>query len=147
MIEHKFLETGRLWPVADAHGDTVLFQSRDSAELYAAAHGLETGEPMPVMKAVTVWSAARMTLAGDGESYTTRPLPDVERRPDARRPDVKPHFRYSLDVCAETGEDALALADRAGRTALRLVKEGCDPQYAVGRLAYGQGRGWMEEDR
>lgn len=54
MIEHKFLETGRLWPVIGPDGSAVLFQSRDSAEMYAIIHGLETGEPMPMMKAVTL---------------------------------------------------------------------------------------------
>lgn len=32
-VRHVFHETGRLWPVADAHGAVVLFSSRDAADL------------------------------------------------------------------------------------------------------------------
>ena len=147
MIEHRFLETGRLWPVFGPDGETVLFASHDSAELYAIVHGMETGEPMPVMKAVTLWPAARMTLAGDGRSYEVTPLFDAERRGDAIHPDVRLHDRMALDVYAETGDDALALADRAGRLAVEAVKDHCSPALAVNRLVHGTGRYWMEEDR
>lgn len=47
MIEHIFHETGRLWPVADAHGAVVLFNSKDTADLYAAEHDATVGTPMP----------------------------------------------------------------------------------------------------
>lgn len=84
MIEHIFHETGRLWPVADAHGAVVLFNSKDTADLYAAEHDATVGAPMPTMKAAALWSAACMTLAADGGTYEVSELPDVERRADMR---------------------------------------------------------------
>ena len=42
-VRHVFHETGRLWPVADAHGAVVLFSSRDAADLYAAEHDAAVG--------------------------------------------------------------------------------------------------------
>lgn len=50
-MRHVFHETDRLWPVADAHGATVLFDSKDAADLYAAEHDAAVGAPMPTMKA------------------------------------------------------------------------------------------------
>lgn len=88
-MRHVFHETGRLWPVADAHGATVLFGSKDAADLYAAEHDATVGAPMPTMKAAALWSAARMTLAADGGSYEITALPDVERRTDAKRPGAR----------------------------------------------------------
>lgn len=42
-------------------------------------------------------------------------------------------------------EDALALADRAGRAAVRMVEKGLAPNLAAARLVYRE-RHWMEED-
>lgn len=53
-MRHVFHETGRLWPVADAHGATVLFGSKDAADLYAAEHDATVGAPMPTMKAAAL---------------------------------------------------------------------------------------------
>lgn len=53
-MRHVFHETGRLWPVADAHGATVLFGSKDAADLYAAEHDAIVGAPMPTMKAAAL---------------------------------------------------------------------------------------------
>lgn len=144
MIEHIFHETGRLWPVTDAHGATVLFNSKDSAELYAAEHDATVGAPMPTMKAAALWSAACMTLAADGESYEVMELPDVERRTDAKRPGARMSGLSTMDVLAKTPEDALALADRAGHAAVKAVGKGLAPNLAIGRLVYRERR-WMEE--
>ena len=38
-MRHVFHETDRLWPVADAHGATVLFGSKDAADLYPVRRG------------------------------------------------------------------------------------------------------------
>ena len=54
MIEHIFHETGRLWPVADAHGAVVLFNSKDTADLYTAEHDATVGTPMATMKAAAL---------------------------------------------------------------------------------------------
>ena len=111
-MRHVFHETGRLWPVADAHGATVLFGSKDAADLYAAEHDA---------------------------------LPDVERRTDAKRPGARMSGLSTMDVFARTPEDALALADRAGRAAVKAVGKGLAPNLAIGRLVYRE-RHWMEED-
>lgn len=145
MIEHIFHETGRLWPVADAHGAVVLFSSRDAADLYAAEHDATVGAPMPTMKAAALWSAARMTLAADGGTYEVSELPDVERRADAKWPGARVRWALTMDVFARTPEDALDLADRAGRAAVRMVEKGLAPNLAIGRLVYRE-RHWMEED-
>lgn len=50
-----------------------------------------------------------------------------------------------MDVFARTPEDALDLADRAGRAAVKAVGKGLAPNLVVERLVYG-GRRWMEED-
>ena len=140
-----FHETGRLWPVADAHGATVLFGSKDAADLYAAEHDATVGAPMPTMKAAALWSAARMTLAADGGSYEITALPDVERRTGAKRPGARMSGLSTMDVFARTPEDALALADRAGRAAVRMAEKGLAPNLVAGRLVYRERR-WMEED-
>lgn len=145
MIEHIFHETGRLWPVADAHGAVVLFNSKDTADLYAAEHDATVGAPMPTMKAAALWSAARMTLAADGGTYEVSELPDVERRADAKWPGARVRWALTMDVFARTPEDALDLADRAGRAAVRMVEKGLAPNLAIGRLVYRE-RHWMEED-
>lgn len=144
-MRHVFHETGRLWPVADAHGATVLFGSKDAADLYAAEHDATVGAPMPTMKAAALWSAARMTLAADGGTYEVTELSDVERRADAMRPDARIRDLFTMDVFARTPARALALADRAGRAAVRMVEKGLAPNLAIGRLAYRK-RHWMEED-
>lgn len=140
MIEHVFLKTGRLWPVTVAHGGTVLFNSRDAAELYAAAHDVAVGAPMATMKA-----AARMDLAADGASYEVTELSDVERRTDAKRPVARMCGQLTMNVFARTREDALALADRAGCAAVKMAEKGLAPDLAVGRLVYRERR-WMEEN-
>ena len=144
-MRHVFHETGRLWPVADAHGATVLFNTKDAADLYAAEHDATVGAPMPTMKAVALWSAARMTLAADGGTCEVTELSDVERRADAMRPDARIRDLFTMDVFARTPEDALDLADRAGRAAVKAVGKGLAPELAVGRLVYCERR-WMEED-
>lgn len=141
-VRHVFHETGRLWPVADAHGAVVLFGSRDAADLYAAEHDAAVGSPMPTMKAAALWSAARMTLAADGGSYEITALPDVERRTDAKRPGARMSGLSTMDVLAKTPEDALA--DRAGHAAVKAVGKGLAPNLAIGRLVYRERR-WMEE--
>ena len=148
-VRHVFHETGQLWPVADAHGAVVLFSSRDAADLYAAEHDAAehdaaVGSPMPTMKAAALWSAARMTLAADGGSYEITALPDVERRTDAKRPGARMSGLSTMDVFARTPEDALALAARAGRAAVKAVGKGLAPNLAIGRLVYRERR-WMEE--
>lgn len=143
-MRHVFHETGRLWPVADAHGATVLFGSKDAADLYAAEHDAAVGAPMPTMKAAALWSAARMTLAADGGTYEVTELSDVERRADAMRPDARIRDLFTMDVFARTPARALALADRAGRAAVRMVEKGLAPNLVVGRLVYRE-RHWMEE--
>lgn len=143
-VRHVFHETGRLWPVADAHGAVVLFSSRDAADLYAAEHDAAVGSPMPTMKAAALWSAARMTLAADGGTCEVTELSDVERRADAMRPDARIRDLFTMDVLAKTPEDALALADRAGRAAVKAVGKGLAPNLAIGRLVYRERR-WMEE--
>lgn len=144
-MRHVFHETGRLWPVADAHGATVLFNSKDAADLYAAEHDATVGAPMPTMKAAALWSAARMTLAADGGTYEVSELPDVERRTDAKWPGARVRWALTMEVLAKTPEDALALADRAGRAAVRMVEKGLAPNLAAARLVYRE-RHWMEED-
>lgn len=144
-VRHVFHETGRLWPVADAHGAVVLFSSRDAADLYAAEHDATVGAPMPTMKAAALWSAARMTLAADGGTYEVSELPDVERRADAKWPGARVRWALTMDVFARTPEDALDLADRAGRAAVKAVGKGLAPNLAIGRLVYCERR-WMEED-
>ncbi|KAB5966896.1 hypothetical protein GA549_10165 [Bifidobacterium adolescentis] len=144
-MRHVFHETGRLWPVADAHGAVVLFSSRDAADLYAAEHDATVGAPMPTMKAAALWSAARMTLAADGGTYEVSELPDVERRADAKWPGARVRWALTMDVFARTPEDALDLADRAGRAAVKAVGKGLAPNLAIGRLVYCERR-WMEED-
>lgn len=144
-MRHVFHETGRLWPVADAHGATVLFGSRDAADLCAAEHDATVGAPMPTMKAAALWSAARMTLAADGGTYEVSELPDVERRADAKWPGARVRWALTMEVLAKTPEDALALADRAGRAAVRMVEKGLAPNLAAARLVYRE-RHWMEED-
>lgn len=144
-MKHVFHETGRLWPVADAHGAVVLFNSKDAADLYAAEHDAAVGAPMPTMKAAALWSAARMTLAADGGTYEVSELPDVERRADAKWPGARVRWALTMDVFARTPEDALALADRAGRAAVRMAEKGLAPNLVVGRLVYRE-RHWMEED-
>lgn len=141
-MRHVFHGTGRLWPVADAHGATVLFGSKDAADLYAAEHDATVGAPMPTMKAAALWSAARMTLAADGGTYEITELPDAERRTDAKRPGARMSGLSTVDVFARTPEDALALADRA---AVRMVEKGLAPNLVAGRLVYHERR-WMEED-
>lgn len=143
-MKHVFHETGRLWPVADAHDAVVLFNSKDTADLYAAEHDATVGAPMPTMKAAALWSAARMTLAADGGSYEIMALPDAERRTDAKRPGARMSGLSTMDVFARTPEDALALADRAGRAAVRMAEKGLAPNLVVGRLVYRERR-WMEE--
>lgn len=144
-MRRVFHETGRLWPVTDAHGDTVLFNSQNTAELYAAEHGVAVGAPMATMKATVLWATARMTLAADGKSYEVEELPDVERRSDARRPNARMRRQFVMDVLAHTSEEALALAGRAGRAAVKMTEKGLAPELAVGRLVY-RDRRWMEED-
>lgn len=144
-MRHVFHETGRLWLVADAHGATVLFNSKDAADLYAAKHDATVGAPMPTMKAAALWSAARMTLAADGGTYEVSELPDVERRADAKWPGARVRWALTMEVLAKTPEDALALADRAGRAAVRMVEKGLAPNLAAARLVYRE-RHWMEED-
>ena len=144
-MRHVFHETCRLWPVADAHGAVVLFSSRDAADLYAAEHDATVGAPMPTMKAAALWSAARMTLAADGGTYEVSELPDVERRADAKWPGARVRWALTMEVLAKTPEDALALADRAGRAAVRMVEKGLAPNLAAARLVYRE-RHWMEED-
>lgn len=144
-MRHVFHETGRLWPVADAHGATVLFSSRDAADLYAAEHDATVGAPIPTMKAAALWSAARMTLAADGGTCEVTELSDVERRADAMRLDARIRDLFTMDVFAKTPEDALALADRAGRAAVKAVGKGLAPELTVGRLVYCERR-WIEED-
>lgn len=144
-MRHVFHETGRLWPVADTHGAVVLFSSRDAADLYAAEHDATVGAPMPTMKAAALWNAARMTLAADGGTCEVTELSDVERRADAMRPDARIRDLFTMDVFAKTPEDTLALADRAGRAAVKAVGKGLAPELAVGRLVYCERR-WIEED-
>lgn len=144
-MRHVFHETGRLWPVADAHGATVLFGSKDAADLYAAEHDATVGAPMPTMKAAALWSAARMTLAADGGTYEVSELPDAERRTGAKRPGARVRGALTMEALAKTPEDALALADRAGRAAVRMAEKGLAPNLAIGRLVYRE-RHWMEED-
>lgn len=141
----KHAEIALLKHLADAHGATVLFGSKDAADLYAAEHDTTVGAPMPTMKAAALWSAARMTLAADGGLYEITALPDVERRTDAKRPGARMSGLSTMDVFARTPEDALALADRAGRAAVRMVEKGLAPNLAIGRLVYRE-RHWMEED-
>lgn len=143
-MKHVFHETGRLWPVADAHGAVVLFNSKDTADLYAAEHDATVGAPMPTMKAAALWSAARMTLAADGGTYEVSELPDVERRADAKWPGARVRWALTMDVFARTPEDALDLDDRAGRAAVKAVGKGLAPNLAIGRLVYRERR-WMEE--
>lgn len=85
-----------------------------------------------------------MTLAADGGLYEITALPDVERRTDAKRPGARMSGLSTMDVFARTPEDALALADRAGRAAVRIVEKGLVPNLAIGRLVYRERR-WMEE--
>lgn len=144
-MRHVFHETGRLWPVADTHGATVLFGSKDAADLYAAEHDATVGAPMPTMKAAALWSAARMTLAADGGTYEVSELPDAERRTGAKRPGARVRGALTMEALAKTPEDALALADRAGRAAVRMAEKGLAPNLAIGRLVYRE-RHWMEED-
>lgn len=144
-MRHVFHETGRLWPVADAHGATVLFGSKDAADLYAAEHDATVGAPMPTMKAAALWSAARMTLAADGGTYEVSELPDAERRTGAKRPGTRVRGALTMEALAKTPEDALALADRAGRAAVRMAEKGLAPNLVAGRLVYHERR-WMEED-
>lgn len=144
-MRHVFHETGRLWPVADTHGATVLFGSKDAADLYAAEHDATVGAPMPTMKAAALWGAARMTLAADGGTYEVSELPDAERRTGAKRPGARVRGALTMEALAKTPEDALALADRAGRAAVRMAEKGLAPNLAIGRLAYRE-RHWMEED-
>lgn len=92
-----------------------------------------------------LWSAARMTLAADGGTCEVTELSDVERRADAMRPDARIRDLFTMDVFAKTPEDALALADRAGRAAVKAVGKGLAPELAVGRLVYCERR-WIEED-
>lgn len=141
-VRHVFHETSRLWPVADAHGAAVLFNSKDAADLYAAEHDATVGAPMPTMKAAALWSAARMTLAADGGTCEVTELSDVERRADAMRPDARICGLSTMDVFAKTPEDALA--DRAGHAAVKAVGKGLAPNLAIGRLVYRERR-WMEE--
>ena len=54
-------------------------------------------------------------------------------------------WALTMDVFARTPEDALDLADRAGRAAVKAVGKGLAPNLVVERLVYG-GRRWMEED-
>lgn len=144
-MRHVSHETGRLWPVADAHGATVLFGSKDAADLYAAEHDATVGAPMPTMKAAALWSAARMTLAADGGTYEVSELPDAERRTGAKRPGARVRGALTMEALAKTSEDALALADRAGRAAVRMAEKGLAPNLVAGRLVYHERR-WMEED-
>lgn len=144
-MRHVFHETGRLWPVADTHGATVLFGSKDAADLYAAEHDATVGAPMPTMKAAALWGAARMTLAADGGTYEVSELPDAERRTGAKRPGARVRGALTMEALAKTPEDALALADRAGRAAVRMAEKGLAPNLAIGRLVYRE-RHWMEED-
>lgn len=51
----------------------------------------------------------------------------------------------TMEVLAKTPEDALALADRAGRAAVRMAEKGLAPNLVAGRLVYHERR-WMEED-
>lgn len=140
-----FHETGRLWPVADAHGATVLFGSKDAADLYAAEHDATVGAPMSTMKSAALWSAARMTLAADGRTYEVSELPDAERRTGAKRPGARVRGALTMEALAKTPEDALALADRTGRATVRMAEKGLAPNLVAGRLVYHERR-WMEED-
>lgn len=144
-MRHVFHETGRLWPVADAHGATVLFGSKDAADLYAAEHDATVGAPMPTMKSAALWSAARMTLAADGRTYEVSELPDAERRTGAKRPGARVRGALTMEALAKTPEDALALADRTGRATVRMAEKGLAPNLVAGRLVYRE-RHWMEED-
>lgn len=144
-MRHVFHETDRLWPVADAHGATVLFGSKDAADLYAAEHDAAVGAPMPTMKAAALWSAARMTLAADGGTYEVSELPDAERRTGAKRPGARVRGALTMEALAKTPEDALALADRTGRATVRMAEKGLAPNLVAGRLVYHERR-WMEED-
>lgn len=51
----------------------------------------------------------------------------------------------TMEVLAKTPEDALALADRVGRAAVRMVEKGLAPNLAAGCLMH-RNRRWMEED-
>lgn len=84
-----------------------------------------------------------MTLAADGGTCEVTELSDVERRTDAKRPGARMSGLSTMDVLAKTPEDALA--DRAGRAAVKAVGKGLAPELAVGRLVYCERR-WMEED-
>lgn len=86
-----------------------------------------------------------MTLAADGGTYEVSELPDVERRADAKWPGARVRWALTMEVLAKTPEDALALADRAGRAAVRMVEKGLAPNLAAARLVYRE-RHWMEED-
>lgn len=86
-----------------------------------------------------------MTLAADGGTYEVTELSDVERRADAMRPDARIRDLFTMDVFARTPARALALADRAGRAAVRMVEKGLAPNLAAARLVYRE-RHWMEED-
>ena len=86
-----------------------------------------------------------MTLAADGGLYEITALPDVERRTGAKRPGARMSGLSTMDVFARTPEDALALADRAGRAAVRMAEKGLAPNLVAGRLVYRERR-WMEED-
>ena len=72
-------------------------------------------------------------------------MPDVERRTGAKRPGARVRGALTMEALARTPEDALALADRAGRAAVRIVEKGLAPNLAIGRLVYRERR-WMEED-
>ena len=64
---------------------------------------------------------------------------------DTKRPGARMSGLSTMDVFARTPEDALALADRAGRAAVKAVGKGLAPNLAIGRLVYRE-RHWMEED-
>lgn len=66
-------------------------------------------------------------------------------RADAKWPGARVRWALTMEVLAKTPEDALALADRAGRAAVRMVEKGLAPNLAAARLVYRE-RHWMEED-
>lgn len=127
----------------------------DRARLLASATAYAAGRRTYVVGAVSdalvaanagrLDAAAREALAADGGLYEITALPDVERRTDAKRPDARMSGLSTMDVFARTPEDALALADRAGRAAVKAVGKGLAPNLAIGRLVYRE-RHWMEED-
>lgn len=88
--------------------------------------------------------AQRLGLLRLWDGPFTVELPDAERRTGAKRPGARVRGALTMEALAKTPEDALALADRAGRAAVRMVEKGLAPNLVVGRLVYRE-RHWMEE--